>query len=314
MKKNILFLILLIFILSPSCDDKNESWNNPYDPNTPPDLWAPKNLVVEQIDSIIKLSWEQEIKNIDGFKIDRLFKDKQHNIYQWIIEFGEADKKASTWFDNSIKANPRYLYEYRIYGFAGKNKSTSLTQEIRPKEIKKTFTDTRDGEIYDYVILGDQTWMAENLNYETSSGSWYYKDSVAYGNKYGRLYNLITAESSCPIGWHLPSDNEWKILESYLGMSSSELDYSGVVKRSSGKVGLKLVPFLPGIENYEACGFDAQFGGIRYTDGSYNNINWHSFYWSSDQICRQLIGYNEWVNRMETSYNQGLSVRCIKNK
>jgi hypothetical protein len=72
-----------------------------------------------------------------------------------------------------------------------------------------TFTDSRDGKIYQTVIFGDQTWMAENLNYETPDGSWCYENDPSSCSKYGRLYDWETAKKVAPIGWHLPSEDEW---------------------------------------------------------------------------------------------------------
>src|SRR5690554_382234 len=116
-----------------------------------------------------------------------------------------------------------------------------------------TFIDSRDGNEYNWVQIGDQVWMAENLAYlpsvnmvadgsEDAAGSYYYvygydgtnvadAKATANYNTYGVLYNWPAAmngtassttnpsgiQGVCPAGWHLPSDAEWTELTDYLG-------------------------------------------------------------------------------------------------
>lgn len=91
---------------------------------------------------------------------------------------------------------------------------------------KETFTDSRDGKIYKWVKIGDQVWMAQNLDYHGEDGYL----GLCYGDKpknkirnpenckkYGRLYSWNEAIKACPEGWHLSSDGEWQTLVDFLG-------------------------------------------------------------------------------------------------
>jgi len=87
---------------------------------------------------------------------------------------------------------------------------------------KNSFTDPRDGKTYKTVTIGDQVWMAENLDYDAGEGCW-----DALKEEYGKLYCWETAINVAPEGWHLPSDSEWQQLEIFLGMSESDAEKEG---------------------------------------------------------------------------------------
>ncbi len=126
-------------------------------------------------------------------------------------------------------------------------KSTALAQSS-----SDTFTDPRDGKVYKTVKIGNQVWMAENLNYDAGKGSWCYDNNSSNCDKYGRLYDWETAKRVAPPGWHLPSKNEFKTLLKNLGVDSTNIYEQIILNGSSG--------------------FNALFGGSRSHNDSYNNV------------------------------------------
>lgn len=182
-----------------------------------------------------------------------------------------------------------------------------LTSFTQPAE---TFTDIRDGQTYKTVIIGTQTWMAENLNYNAPN-SWCYADSISNCTTYGRLYTWEAAKNSCPDGWHLPTNEEWRILEKYLGMSEKEMNI--FLYRGEG-IGTKLK---------SKTGFNGIFGGRRmFMDGTFDEKGKIGVWWSSTTeiwegntyaFRREIYSDKSGIDWDAATMTMGFSVRCVKN-
>jgi uncharacterized protein (TIGR02145 family) len=186
---------------------------------------------------------------------------------------------------------------------------------------------------YRTVVIGTQTWMAENLNYAVE-GSKCYDNDPANCVKYGRLYDWATAmalppscnsnscssqiqpkhRGICPIGWHIPSEADWTTLTDYAGGFSTAgpklKATSGWINRGDGSSG-------NGTDQY---GFSALPGGYGNPDGSFSNIGGHGDWWSASEYNSNNAHYRGVYFNVDHAgwYSYGdksgpTSVRCIKD-
>jgi uncharacterized protein (TIGR02145 family) len=155
------------------------------------------------------------------------------------------------------------------------------------------------------VKIGEQTWMAENLNIKTGK-SWCYREINSYCDKYGRLYDWETAKKVCPAGWHLPSNQEWDDLIDAAGGRGA------VCKTLKATTGWN----INGTDNY---GFAALPGGFRYYyDGHFDNTGYGVWWTATEHGVSGVYGRRMddlYGGVYEASYNKGygFSVRCVKN-
>ena len=215
-----------------------------------------------------------------------------------------------------------------------------------------TLVDERDGQVYKTVVIGDQVWMAENLNFVTDS-SCCYKYSTDSCAKYGRLYRWSIAMDSagtwstngqgcgsnppcspiypvqgiCPQGWHLPDTTEWAALFTAVGGIRNDekgWQWDGVGKKLKSETDWKTEdffgPIVDGGNGVDAYGFYALPAGFKYSDGDYINEGETASFWTSNPD-----DFNNAYNvdlpfcfnyaRMINAYGAPWkSVRCIKDE
>ena len=211
-------------------------------------------------------------------------------------------------------------------------------------EWGQALLDARDGAIYRMVTIGEQTWMAENLNYSDSvtyvgmkKRSWCYNNSVDSCAKYGRLYTWAAAIDSagtwstttkgcgyvgrydslctvkepvrgiCPEGWHIPTKAEWKTLITAMGIIYPNLDPDAMQAK--------------GFEKWDratdAFGFSALPAG-DYANGSFHDGGSYAFFWcaADANFDRANVLELNADRAVDQNYDKGygFSVRCIKDE
>lgn len=163
---------------------------------------------------------------------------------------------------------------YYLRAYATSSEGTAYGSTMSFETLGSTFTDSRDGNVYNMVTIGDQIWMAENLkttHYSdgtaiplvntnstwdaltaTSKAYCWYNDDIANKTTYGALYtwaavmngaasstaNPSGVQGVCPTGWHLPSDAEWAQMENYL--ADNGYNYDGTTGGGIYKIGKSL--------------------------------------------------------------------------
>ena len=152
----------------------------------------------------------------------------------------------------------------------------------------ESFTDSRDGQSYGVVKIGEQTWMAANLNFETA-GSFCPEGDSRNCKRLGRLYSWAEASSVCPEGWRLPTKADFeKLIAEMLkgGVASSKGDAGAALKAKDGW-------FKKG-NGSDVLGFKALPAGFRGADGKFDGIGGYAYFWSAtedDEFPESLAYY-----------------------
>jgi len=223
-----------------------------------------------------------------------------------------------------------YLLEVVATDVQGGQRSDVRVIRVLPDQ--EEFNDPRDGNIYRYVTIGNQTWMTDNLAFlpevslpiEESKSIPYYYVYDYFGNdvstakqtdeysKFGVLYNWEAVKQASPEGWHLPTESEWQELLDYI---ENEVGIAGE------SLGLHLLHTSEGGTN--RYGFSAvrvggkiSFEGYIWWSCSYEKI---AYYGDDTQypVYFSLWSdrFHNWTAHTGTNWNpeSGLPVRCIKD-
>lgn len=297
---------------------------------------------------ILSPTINQKIEHFSVFKIE--IETEESNHVDYYID-GNLINYVSAISDYCAVLTTNYrVGNHNLKVVVTNNDGKSSEQEV-DFLIEKTdkfetgiLSDIEDNE-YNTVKIGSQWWMAENLrvtkyndgeklktkagnfawsNLETGAFCWYNNDSLSYANAYGALYNwyAVETEKLCPAGWHVPSHEEWMLLEQELGMDEADLQewqYRGNIASS-----IKASYFWNIIDDADYSGFSALPSGFRSDNsdgfmGAYDEAIWWTstdnspVLWDKLPVMRAISVRNEAIYVSGVSAGEGYSVRCLKD-
>ena len=220
--------------------------------------------------------------------------------------------------------------------FNGSTATCGATNVHNPTKTYGSMTD-QNGNVYKTIVIGTQTWMAENLKASTyrdgttsiptindavqwtglttGASCWYANNSASYDCPYGKLYNwyaVADPRNLCPTGWHVPSDAEWTTLTNFLG---GEALAGGKMKSTGTQYWLS-----PNTNATNESGFSGLPGGFRsYYFGTFSDVGTSGFWWSSSVSAAVNAWYRALNHTNSNAYRNnydkqgGLSVRCLRD-
>ena len=215
--------------------------------------------------------------------------------------------------ENWNESNKVSAFEKYVEGFG---EGLSRDSYLNPVTQYDSIVDNRDGQVYKTVKIGEQVWMAQNLNYIDTAKAVFKDNSWCYDNNprncalAGRLYTWTVAKDSlCPEGYHLPDTTEWNTLFTSVGGTAN----AGTVLRS--------ILGWDSVNGTNDYGFSAVAVGERYHSGSFDSEGTKAFIWTATALPEEsensaYAAYfveDATVSFKKNFKDNGASVRCLKD-
>lgn len=219
----------------------------------------------------------------------------------------------------------------KFTGISGVFSTIVTDKPSSDKTITFDFTSCTDGDGNNYPVvqIGEQIWMAENLKttkfndgssipIETNNTAWFnlttfaycwYDNDISKKDLYGALYNWYTVNRGnlCPAGWHVPNDDEWTVLTTFLGgesVAGGKLKETGTARWS------------PNTDASNETGFTALPGGMRGNGGYFFDLGYYGGYWwsATENWGRIIYCRSSDISNLYDVSTTGCSVRCVKGE
>lgn len=202
----------------------------------------------------------------------------------------KMDSSSSEKSSSSVVSSSSAVSSSSVASSSSVTMATPCKTETEDNCEYEMLTDERDNKVYKTVKIGDQWWMAENLNYKIDS-SFCYMGSSANCEKYGRIYRWATAvglrerdcgygnycsvpsgnvRGVCPKGWHVPRSEEFRTLIKAVGGAT----VAGMALRSN-------YDWRDDKNGTDEFGFSALPGGYKLHYNSYDHLHYYAYFWSA---------------------------------
>jgi len=270
---------------------------------------------------------------------DRQVDNKDKNDV-WFIEDGTTGYYSGDFnMDSEVDVDDKIVFWEQNSGKGFDLSDTTISTAVFI--CGDQLVDDRDGKTYNTALIGDQCWMAESLNIgDMINGSvtpvsgngiekYCYENIETNCDTYGALYNWDEmmdyttneeAQGICPVGWHIPSNDEWCTMENFVDAGTVPCDETGW---RGSDVGYHLKSLsgwnLSGNGN-DTHGFAVLPGGYKYwEDEFFNYVTIYAFLWTSTEgiddksTYRGLSWEQNTVYRSDGKQTFGFSVRCLKD-
>ena len=329
-------MAMIAVLLLWACD--GSLWSEPKDTGNDSEHWAPSNLTVIPFgDTELNLVWTDNSEFESGFHIER-------SLGAQFVELTSVGPDVTSYLDTSLVFGKRYNYRVAAYN----STDTSNYSNIVSVPACLSCTVDVDGNIYPTIQIDDQIWMAQNLSVthyrngddislNTRADDWtdvstgamcYFNNDTDNAERFGALYNwyaVSDARNIAPEGFRVPSDGDWQVLESALGMGFSEAaetGYRGLDQGSqlSGNASLWSSGSLRDGTTFGESAFDALPAGYRdLSTGSYIGLGNYAYFWSSTVSgaggawYRWLDYAHSEIGRYYDFRKAGYSVRCVRD-
>jgi uncharacterized protein (TIGR02145 family) len=256
------------------------------------------------------------------------------SLNNFVLRFGDQLKfTASTALGNRAIIDTPYWNQNYIFQYG----SAGIPCPGNPSV-------TYEGHVYNTVLIGSQCWLEENLNVGTMVygnqnqadnsiiEKYCYNNNTVHCITYGGLYqwdemmaytSTPGVQGICPPGWHIPTDDEWKVLEgtvdSQYGVDDPVWNMSGWRGFDAGKNLKSTSGWISGGNGTNLYGFGALPGGSLYSDGLFYYLDSHGRWWSSNEgsvsgAWRRSLDHDKDVSyRSNFAKSYGRSVRCLKD-